>query len=283
MPPEKQQDCCLYALLLAFLTISSLASGVLFIRDPFVPLIDARSYQEVLGCRGTARQSTVAAGLNSAVTLIGVTFMVWRATSIWHDNRLLSYMARLGFILHIGVTAISFWYQVEALTRVARVALAEVHSENLETVLVEENVVAPIQKVYHWWRTAELLASVGASVLSSVLIIMRLALNKEIAGDRGSLRRGLHLLIESSLPFTLLGVAEVFSRRRISEINFLLPGHSILMSYASPYANHFMQVLWTNGSVLGPQLILFRILLGKTWTSNPIPLGAARGTANEFT
>ncbi|KAH6902133.1 hypothetical protein BKA70DRAFT_1435294 [Coprinopsis sp. MPI-PUGE-AT-0042] len=113
--------------------------------------------------------------------------------------------------------------------------------------------------------------SVVVSIVTTVMISARLVLMekqmKRLALRSGTFRSVLPyrqviaLLLESAVPFTLVGVAGAIITGLINARN------SEYSRAVSVFP--FIMVLWTNALALGPQVIIFRIISGTKWSSNP--------------
>ncbi|KAH6902157.1 hypothetical protein BKA70DRAFT_1229206 [Coprinopsis sp. MPI-PUGE-AT-0042] len=69
------------------------------------------------------------------------------------------------------------------------------------------------------------------------------------------------MILESALPFTLVGVVTAIC------IGAMDTKHGAYRRAVHIFP--FLMVFWTNALSLGPQLIIFRVISGATWTSNP--------------
>jgi hypothetical protein len=65
-----------YVWLWSLMLILSMISYVLFLREPYIPLMDARSYLEVFKAKGTMKGSALAILWRGGLSLLGIGLMV---------------------------------------------------------------------------------------------------------------------------------------------------------------------------------------------------------------
>ncbi|KAH6869085.1 hypothetical protein BKA70DRAFT_378093 [Coprinopsis sp. MPI-PUGE-AT-0042] len=261
-----------YLWLWGFILFVSFISYLLFLREPYVPLMDARSYYEVYQARETVGGSATTAIWNAVLSLISIAFMVWRATIVHNRNHHVKWFPISAYLLYTGSCVTSVYFQIQGLIRVASAASAIPGSEIGDTIGAD--VTTPLQKAYQWWQLIEWLGSVGVSTVCSTSIFLRLiSMRMKRTDERRPLNGWITtVLLESALPFTLVGVVAVILGKGLNDpIVFATPGPFESPHYSAPYLNHLLNTLRVNALVIGPQLILFRIIKGTTWTSSPTP------------
>ncbi|KAH6880272.1 hypothetical protein BKA70DRAFT_1575876 [Coprinopsis sp. MPI-PUGE-AT-0042] len=220
-------------------------------------------------------ETGISFGCTTALTLVGDAFLVWRATVVWSHRPILKWFPILLYICSFAVSMASSFFQWRSL----HVILA--NSASTSTPLgpgQQENMansnphhIAHVRATYQFWRVADFSMSVAVSVVTTTLIIARLLLLqrrlKNLSVNSVALRSTLPyrqiiaLVLESALPFTLVGVIGAIATAFIDpegiRNKWALDSFPILL------------VLWTNALALGPQFIALRIICGTAWTSNP--------------
>ncbi|KAH6902174.1 hypothetical protein BKA70DRAFT_1521286 [Coprinopsis sp. MPI-PUGE-AT-0042] len=128
-------------------------------------------------------------------------------------------------------------------------------------------------RVYQEWRITNFSTSVAVNAITTPMICICLILMerkmKRLSERTGAMFRSalpyrqlLTLLLESALPFTLVGVVGAICTGVIDDTDPTYR-HAV-------HVLPILMVLWINALALGPQLIVFRIISGMTWTSrNP--------------
>ncbi|TFK21058.1 hypothetical protein FA15DRAFT_707580 [Coprinopsis marcescibilis] len=104
-----------------------------------------------------------------------------------------------------------------------------------------------------------ILNCVTTGMIALPIIRMRRRFRKlgMITPHQQSYTRVLAILIESSLPFTLIGTAAII----VTILSTLDPS----LTFAAELANGF----WVVAMSLAPQLIIYRVAMGDSWTRNP--------------
>ncbi|KAH6902201.1 hypothetical protein BKA70DRAFT_1568025 [Coprinopsis sp. MPI-PUGE-AT-0042] len=220
-------------------------------------------------------ETAISFGCTTALALVGDAFLVWRAAVVWSHKPILKWFPILLYICSFAVSLASSFFQWRALHVILAnsasnsTALGPVQQDNMENS--DPHHIAHVRATYQLWRFADFSMSVAVSVATTTLIIARLLLLqrrlKNLSENSVALtstlpyRQIIALVLESALPFTLVGVigavATVFIDPEGKRHKWALDSFPILL------------VLWTNALALGPQFIAFRIICGTTWTSNP--------------
>ncbi|KAH6869110.1 hypothetical protein BKA70DRAFT_1578879 [Coprinopsis sp. MPI-PUGE-AT-0042] len=183
---------------------------------------------------------------------IWIAGLVWRAAILWSHNRLMKWVPVVLYIIYFGAAIASTVFKVYAFRDVdlAAAKFVEWFAEADRPAEYQEGydhfqALRLAQFAYQSWRITDFAMSVGSGIFKSALPYRRL----------------IALLLESALPFTLVGVAGAISTAFIDPFGQKQNKATTIFP--------LMIVLWTNPLALGPQLIIFRILSRKTWTSNP--------------
>ncbi|KAH6902168.1 hypothetical protein BKA70DRAFT_1405173 [Coprinopsis sp. MPI-PUGE-AT-0042] len=206
-------------------------------------------------------------GCTALLWLAGDAFLVWRATIIWSGHRLLRWIPMLVYAISCGVCITSFVCKLRALN-----AMSGAWTEGEPTRGFQgEELFRRARMAYYTWRITDFSMSVVVSVVTTTMICARLILmkkkKKHLLQVGSTLRSALPyrhiftIILESSLPFTLVGVASTI-RAATLDIKYRTYRRQV-------HIFPFLVVLWTNALSLGPQLIAFRVISGTSWMSNP--------------
>ncbi|KAH6869090.1 hypothetical protein BKA70DRAFT_1491410 [Coprinopsis sp. MPI-PUGE-AT-0042] len=209
---------------------------------------------------GRLREVAISFACTSLISLVGDAFLVWRATVIWNHHRMLRWVPTLVYAASFGICVVSLMKKFGAIRNTPEGGMDR-----------WENLIQA-QRTYHQWRITDFLTSVMVSLITTLMIYARLVfmerkmkhLSEQTGGTfRSALpyRQLLTLLLESALPFTLVGVVSAICTGVIDSMN---PTHRHAVRVLP-----MLMVLWINFLALGPQLIVFRIISGTTWTSAP--------------
>ncbi|KAH6902184.1 hypothetical protein BKA70DRAFT_1521291 [Coprinopsis sp. MPI-PUGE-AT-0042] len=232
LTPEKQQKLRPYTFFLIFITISSLIRFGLYLREASPHVLDIPGLDSPM-------EYAISFACTSLLSLIGDAFLAWRATVVWSHNRIVKRVPVTVFVLSFGE-----WKKGGAIKRV--------------------------QLAYKIWRMSDFSMSVMVNVVTTTLIVTRLLmmerkmrnLAKESTMFRSGLpyRRIIALLLESALPFTLVGIAGLICAGLLDPIN---------NTYSRAiHAFPILMVAWTNALALGPQCIVLRVISGTTFASS---------------
>ncbi|KAH6902148.1 hypothetical protein BKA70DRAFT_1435306 [Coprinopsis sp. MPI-PUGE-AT-0042] len=215
-------------------------------------------------------------GCTTALSLAGDAFLAWRATVIWNHHRGLRCVPGVVYGLYCGVCVASLLSKARALKgeSVLNPSSQLKVGTNPDTMLKVDQAIGHVQAVYRVWRTVDFAMSVGVNIVTTAMITARLLLMERnmhrITSRSPTFKAGLPyrqiiaLLLESALPFTAIGVVAAV----LSGVN---DPSDDTGSRKAVHAFPVMMALWTNSLALSPQLIIFRIISGTTWTSNPAP------------
>ncbi|KAH6869102.1 hypothetical protein BKA70DRAFT_1491424 [Coprinopsis sp. MPI-PUGE-AT-0042] len=263
-PIEKKSGRICYAVLLGVVMILSTFPFVLFVREPYVPLIDSKSYHELSNAVGTANEGAFLVSSKVLLALVGNGFMAWRATTIWNVNRFVKWMASAAYLFYTGVCILSVAFQVHALRSLEASAPVIDFEQGYSWSLGDSPINPMLQGIFRQWRAVEFSASVGFNAILAVLICARFISTTKSQGPRTrrwaalfepvTYRRWIIALLNSALPFTLLGIAGLLSRGQINSENY--------GAYTGIDINNLMHTLWNQVLALGTQVMLFRILSG---------------------
>ncbi|KAH6902131.1 hypothetical protein BKA70DRAFT_1567989 [Coprinopsis sp. MPI-PUGE-AT-0042] len=259
-----------YAVFLLLILVLSLLRFSLYMREGTPHLVDSpgiRSY----GALRSPYEYAASFVFTAALSLVGDAFLVWRATVVWTDHCILKRIPIVIYLIHFGVCLISSVFKFRALKDAAGVEAIPVGKKDMLRHWGRFSVCQRAQIVYQVWRTIDFAMSVVVNAVTTTMIIARLVLMerkmRRLATQSATLRSALPyrqvivLLLESALPFTLVGVA--------SAITTVLMDAKVNTYTRAVHLFPIMMVLWTNALALGPQIIILRTISGNTWTSTP--------------
>ncbi|KAH6902235.1 hypothetical protein BKA70DRAFT_1521319 [Coprinopsis sp. MPI-PUGE-AT-0042] len=220
----------------------------------------------------SAKEMGLSFACTAALSLLGDAFLVWRLVIIWSPNCILKFIPVVLYIIYFGICIASSTLRFRALSDLIEETKAYMtRRDEPRWKVFHLETIDHTQLVYQIWCGIEFAMSVVVSATTTTLICIRLILlerkMKRVAARSSAFksvvpyRQVLALLIESALPFTLVGVAGAIMAV------FLNPSSNA--STKAMYAFPFVTVLWTNGLALGPQFIIFRIVSGTAWSSIP--------------
>ncbi|KAH6902158.1 hypothetical protein BKA70DRAFT_1568004 [Coprinopsis sp. MPI-PUGE-AT-0042] len=251
---DKQQQRVRYLALLSVIMILSTCS----------PL--SSSYHDLSNAVGTANECAALIGGKGLLALVGNGFMVWRAATIWNANLSVKQLASAAFTGYVGVCIFSVAFQVHALRSLAAAAPLIDFNQSYGWSLGDSPINPMLQGIFRQWRVVEFAASVGFNAILSALTCARLISTMKSQEPRSgrsaasfefpvTCRRLSIALLDSALPFALLGIAGLLSRGHIyASENFA----------TSPMIDitDLTHTLWNQLLALGTQVMLFRILSG---------------------
>ncbi|KAH6869086.1 hypothetical protein BKA70DRAFT_1491398 [Coprinopsis sp. MPI-PUGE-AT-0042] len=269
LTPEKQQKLRPYTFFLIFMTISSLIRFGLYLREASPHVLDIPGLVYAPPSllydpnKDSPMEYAISFACTSLLSLIGDAFLAWRATIVWSHNRIVKRVPAAVFVLSFGVCLSSSVFKVLAY-------------HNLKSMgswageWKKGGAIKRVQLAYKIWRMTDFSMSVMVNVVTTTLIITRLLmmerkmrnLAKESTMFRSGLpyRRVIALLLESALPFTLVGIAGVVCAGLLDPIN---------NTYSRAiHAFPILMVAWTNALALGPQCIVLRVISGTTFASS---------------
>ncbi|KAH6869099.1 hypothetical protein BKA70DRAFT_1578872 [Coprinopsis sp. MPI-PUGE-AT-0042] len=263
---DKQQQRVRYLALLSIIMILSTFPLVLFVREPYVPLIDSRSYHDLFNAVGTANECAALIGCKGLLALVGNGFMAWRAVTIWSASPSVKRLASAAFTCYIGICVLSVAFQVHALRSLAAAAPVLDFDHSHRWSLGDSPINPMLQAIFRRWRVVEFATSVGFNAILAASIYARLISMAKSQEPRPrsatasfefpvTCRRLSIALLDSALPFSLLGIAGLLSRGHIyASENFA----------TSPMIDitDLTHTLWNQVLALGTQVMLFRILSG---------------------
>ncbi|KAH6902145.1 hypothetical protein BKA70DRAFT_1229192 [Coprinopsis sp. MPI-PUGE-AT-0042] len=238
----------------------------------------------------------VSFGCTAAMSLLGDAFLVWRATVIWNHHRVLRWVPCLAFLVYCAICVTSLSIKASALEgdivskpgvrsykELYKAWFQDPQSFNENEIRRINQAIVRVRAVFRTWRTIDFSMSVGVNILTTGMITVRLLLMERnmnrISAHSATFRAGLPYkqiitwLLESALPFTIISVVAAV----LSGVNDPTDESG---TRKAVHAFPIMMVLWTNALInntqcmhqaLGPQIIIFRIISGTTWTSNPAP------------
>ncbi|KAH6902126.1 hypothetical protein BKA70DRAFT_1521250 [Coprinopsis sp. MPI-PUGE-AT-0042] len=256
--------------------------------------MDVRSYEEVYLSSETLPESAIAIVCNTLLALVAIGFMSLRATisrsetdpkfHIYcvHWYGVICPTSNFSTLPSLGFCIVSVFFQIQALRSIVSVA-SGLHGSGVSEI-VAARAIDSVQDQYRGWRTAQFMGSVAASVLCTSQIVTRMIVMRAKASKRQHPRsceqreppiHHIHrrnVVLDSFLPFTMVAVAGILLRGRVYDN--VLPAAGQLERTLLPASdlNHLTHVIWNHSSALGSQLILFQILSGRTWLSNPVSL-----------
>ncbi|TFK19057.1 hypothetical protein FA15DRAFT_223723 [Coprinopsis marcescibilis] len=213
-------------------------------------------YSRPLWSRGSHASSL------GAIQVIGDAVLVWRCYIIWAHKRWVIVFPLIALFASLGLGV------------VATVA---------DVMDAAGNHTLPDRKL----QAAYFLASVGASVISTGLIVSRLIrmkneLRRSLPEDTRAFSvydRVVSILIESALPFTIFGV--------VSAITFALESPSGTDSHGTrnvpiEVATSVVIPLWCLSLGLAPMLIIHRVVMGTSWINDPATNATGRVSSIAF-
>ncbi|KAH6880291.1 hypothetical protein BKA70DRAFT_1447337 [Coprinopsis sp. MPI-PUGE-AT-0042] len=269
LPSTQRRERRRYVFVSTFILLVSVALFILDIRER---TMEPRKIIRRIKKQDTGwfvRESAMTWGCTAALALLGDAFLVWRATIIWSHKRMLKWVPSVVLAIYFGISATSWVFKMRTFKHKLSVFFEASYREELSPEQIYRIRLA--QAAFQRWYIADFTVSVGVSVVTTTMICIRVLLMKRTIerltgkgeGFQSSMpySRVITPLLESALPFTLVGVAAAISTA-------ISTAHSGRDKVASD-VYLVMLVIWYNSLALGPQLIIFRILSGKTWTSNP--------------
>ncbi|KAH6880274.1 hypothetical protein BKA70DRAFT_1575877 [Coprinopsis sp. MPI-PUGE-AT-0042] len=272
---ERRKSRRRYILFLLLILGLSTTRFVLYLREDQEYIFDPPGLWQCSIMIASLSETAISFGCTTALALVGDAFLAWRAAIVWSHKPILKWCPILLYICSFAVSLASSFFQWRALHVILAnsasnsTALGPVQKDNMENS--DPHRIAHVRATYQLWRFADFTMSVAVSVATTTLIIARLLLLqrrlKNLSENSVALtstlpyRQIIALVLESALPFTLVGVigavATAFIDLEGKRHKWALDSFPILL------------VLWTNALALGPQFIAFRIICGTTWTSNP--------------
>ncbi|KAH6902183.1 hypothetical protein BKA70DRAFT_1229226 [Coprinopsis sp. MPI-PUGE-AT-0042] len=267
LPLQKRADRIGYVAILALMMALSTLSCVLLLRQPYIPLMDAKSFTSSAMFK-TAIESKIASACKITIELVGGAFMIWRASIAWSHNRILRWIPSAVYGAYFGLCVTSIYFQIKSLNRVAEATLV-LPSTVQDNLTLDAATFEPFQVAYQWWRAADYGGSVAVSLVATAFIGVRVYL---VQGATGSVMGATTILVETGFPSTLIGFAGLFLSGAADDGGRLDP--SLREVWRSTYSralsiNCLMHNTWTNTLALGCQVILFQVLSDATWVSNP--------------
>ncbi|KAH6902150.1 hypothetical protein BKA70DRAFT_1405165 [Coprinopsis sp. MPI-PUGE-AT-0042] len=274
---RKHQNSRQYAYIVALISSLSTCFCILIAKDPYAPALGWRDdYYGLEVIVQDGKLSAVAVGCRAALGLAGNAFMVWRAITIWDDRRCLQWFLRLVYTFYFGVCVVAVFLHISSLEDFI-VLMGDLR---YYWFLPKDRLshVIHVKAMYQTWWMVELGGSVGVSALATVLISGRLLLERRRSGHlrkmlvrfKSNLTREdvgtTAIALESGLPAILIGLSAVVSRG--SHGPQKSPGSADYPPKLT-YIDYMLHSIWIAGLALGCQVILYRILSGRAWTSRP--------------
>ncbi|KAH6869104.1 hypothetical protein BKA70DRAFT_1491427, partial [Coprinopsis sp. MPI-PUGE-AT-0042] len=255
---EKKRKRKRYIYFLILTLILSSTRCVLYLRDGTWTLDSSGVHNTLRITKIPIHELAISFGSTGSLWLVGDAFLVWRASIICNHNRILRRAPLVAYAISFAVCIASFLSKLRALChmRDAPGGAADLRRAHIS---------------YQSWRIADFSMSVVVSIVTTTMIGARLVLMQRkmerLSEQTGGTFRStlpyqqiFALILESALPFTLVGVVTAICAGTIDVRN---------NTYRwSVHAFPFLMVLWTNALSLGPQLIIFRVISETTWTSN---------------
>ncbi|KAH6869084.1 hypothetical protein BKA70DRAFT_378108 [Coprinopsis sp. MPI-PUGE-AT-0042] len=276
LPREQRQKRRRYILFLLVILPLSITRYVFYIREDIPHMLDSPGIRRYFSCPGPPAEQAISFVCTATLSLVGDAFLAWRATVIWGHHPVLKPIPAAVYIINLGVCVASTLFkfravQVHAIAVEGMLPLLERGRFDWDDEKHFFEVTQGAQMIHQAWRITDFSSSVMVNIVTTTLIGTRILimrkrmkrLAKTSAVFTSTLPYGYltALLLESSLPFTLLGIAGAI-------LTGLLDPASNTYNPAM-HAFPIVIVLWTNALALGPQLIIYRIVSGTTWTSNP--------------
>ncbi|KAH6880280.1 hypothetical protein BKA70DRAFT_1411755 [Coprinopsis sp. MPI-PUGE-AT-0042] len=270
LPLEQKKLRRRYMLFLPLISCLSIIRFVLYLQDDLMDATDRpqRPYELVWSESDQVGRDYPASIVCTAVlSLAGDAFLAWRATVIWSHKRRFKWIPTVVYVAYFGVCIVSSISKVRSLVDIIAVPQKHYSDEERHAIFAkaQNHTLLLLQK----WRIVDFAMSVGVNVVSTTMICARLLLMRRemnhIAAQSATFKptlpysQLLTILLESALPFTLVGVAGAITT------GFMSYQHYSMAMHAYP----LMLVLWINALALGPQMITFRIITGTTWITNP--------------
>ncbi|KAH6902160.1 hypothetical protein BKA70DRAFT_1521281 [Coprinopsis sp. MPI-PUGE-AT-0042] len=272
LPLEKRRRLQRYVYLLAFILLISITRFILYIRETTVNLTDWPDRTLAADAIPLSPPELVISYTATTLqALVGDAFLVWRASLLWNHNRILKWFPVAIYAVYLGVSIFSTVLKVHA-WKENFIAFSQLDGPNPDIEMANHMLLVAriaLRRLF----ILDFVASVVVSGITTWLIIIRLLLAKrkmqrivrELGGDafRSTLPYGrvITLLLESALPFTLVGVAGAIATAFID-------ADAGGVDKASQ-GSIVMYAIWCNSLAFGPQLIIFQILSEATWTTNP--------------
>ncbi|KAH6902121.1 hypothetical protein BKA70DRAFT_1567982 [Coprinopsis sp. MPI-PUGE-AT-0042] len=268
LPHARRQYLKRYVWLSATILTVSMARFVIYVAATSENLLASPGLLRMFDIVGSPIEAALSFGCTVVLALVGDAFLVWRATIIWsHDHRV-RWIPAAVYLLYLSVCIVSSVFKV-----VSFQDYPTLKSPALTIVLDADGITQDQQlrrSTIQAWRIADFATSVLVSAVTTTMICIRLVLMKkemkrveEACSQFKSAipyRRVITLLVESALPFNVVGAVGAISMASIGHDSSLT--RAVILSTV-------MTVVWINCLALGPQLIIFRIISGVTWTSNP--------------
>ncbi|KAH6902127.1 hypothetical protein BKA70DRAFT_1567986 [Coprinopsis sp. MPI-PUGE-AT-0042] len=235
LPDEHKRKRKRYVyLLLVMIFLSILRFGVRLAYSSWTPPLSPTLPIDIQGViLGSIHEDVVTCAATVALSLAGDAFLAWRAAVVWDHHRFLKRVPGVVYGVYLGVCIASSIFKYLALHALA--------------------------------KEARSVSAVATAMIFARLLLTQKRVEK-IARESGTFeanlpyRKVMRLLLESALPFTMVGIAGATA--------------AALRGSPSPYsgwatrASQVILVLWSNALALGPQLIALRVISGVTWTSN---------------
>ncbi|KAH6902194.1 hypothetical protein BKA70DRAFT_1307434 [Coprinopsis sp. MPI-PUGE-AT-0042] len=270
---EQQISRRRYILFLLLILSLSTTRFALYLRENQEYIVDSPGLWKYSVMISSPLETAISFGCTTALSLVGDAFLVWRATVVWSHKPILRWFPIILYACSFGISLASAVVQMGTLHAIIAESATATAQESRgwdDMTNNDPHCISRVQETYQFWRASDFIMSVAVSVVTTTLIIARLLLLqrrvKNLAGNSAALRSTLPyrqiiaLLLESALPFTLVGVAGAIATAFIDPEG----KRNKWAMDASP----ILLVLWTNALALGPQFIALRIICGTAWTAN---------------
>ncbi|KAH6902120.1 hypothetical protein BKA70DRAFT_1307306 [Coprinopsis sp. MPI-PUGE-AT-0042] len=268
LPEARRQQLRRYVYLSALILALSIARFVIYVSAASDNLMDSPGLLRMFDIVGSPIEAALSFGCTTVLALVGDAVLVWRATIIWsHDHRV-RWIPIAVYLLYLGVCIISSVFKSLSFQGYPPLKSLEFMTGSDIEVLTQDQQLR--RSTIQAWRITDFAMSVVVSVVTTTMICIRLLLMKKKIDRIGKgcsqlmstlpYSRLITFLVESSLPFNVVGAIGAISMAGI--------GHESSLTWGLAFST-VMMVLWINCLALGPQVIIFRILSGTTWTSNP--------------
>ncbi|KAH6902122.1 hypothetical protein BKA70DRAFT_1435283 [Coprinopsis sp. MPI-PUGE-AT-0042] len=268
LPQPRQQHLKRYVFLSVLILVLSVARFVIYVWAASDNLQDSPGLLRMFDIVGSPIEATLSFGCTTVLALVGDAVLVWRATIIWSHDHSVRWIPIAVYLLYLGVCILSSVFKWRSFQGYPSLKSHEVTTCENGGLITQD--YQHRRSAIQAWRIADFAISVLVSVVTTTMISIRLLLmkkemnriEKECSQFKSTLpyRRVITLLVESALPFNLVGAIGAIAMGSI--------GHGSCLTWPLAVSSVLM-VLWINCLALGPQLIIFRILSGTTWTSNP--------------
>ncbi|KAH6902132.1 hypothetical protein BKA70DRAFT_674623 [Coprinopsis sp. MPI-PUGE-AT-0042] len=265
-PVEQRKDRRRFVFFSGLVFLLSTTSWVFFLREPSIPLMDPfASYQDMYNERESILDSASRIGCNHAASLVGVAFLISRATITWNHTHYSRWIPSAAYMLYLGVCIASTFFQVDALRRLSRAASDLWDQNGSVSIWDAVEVTDPLQKSFKWWRKAEFMGSVAVSVISALMIagprLWSLWRLREPHGYR------MVISLESGVVLggVVIGAIGVFLKSRERDENPIpFPGGF----EPTPDVTYLMHAIWISTLAISSQSILFQLVSRTTLSSD---------------